>query len=174
MPSPLCQMASELSRHILWSDEVMYRSLSQLPHEELVRERPSLFRNMLHTMNHIVVINHIWQHHLLGQKHSYVARNTPEHPPLDALREQHLALDRWYVDWFEAQSEAALQTPVDFELIGGQNGRMTRLQILQHMAMHTHYHRGYVADMFYQIEGQRPPTMDLPVFYREHPSPGGR
>ena len=166
MSTPLCQMAAELSRHILWSDGVMYDSLSKISADELVRERPTLFRNILHSMNHIVVINDIWKHHLLGIRHTYTARNTPDHPPLDELREQHLALDRWYVQWFDAQSETSLMHSVDFELIGGQAGSMTRMQILQHIAMHTHYHRGYVADMMFQIPGQRPPTMDLPVFYR--------
>lgn len=33
---------------------------------------------------------------------------------------------------------------------------------------HKTYHRGYVADMFYQVP-QKPPTMDLPVVFRDVP-----
>jgi uncharacterized damage-inducible protein DinB len=35
-----------------------------------------------------------------------------------------------------------------------------------HVVNHTSYHRGFVADMFYQIP-QRPPLTDIPVFLRE-------
>jgi uncharacterized damage-inducible protein DinB len=172
MTTPFCQMARDLTRHILWSDQLMYDCLAGLPPEETTRQRPTLFRNMLHTMNHIRVINHIWQCHLIGVQHPYSARNTPDHPPLPELKALHLELDQWYVDWFDGLDEQGLGQAVEFVLIGGQRGHMSRMQILQHFAMHTHYHRGYVADMIYQVQGQRPPVMDLPVFYREtRPNP---
>jgi uncharacterized damage-inducible protein DinB len=170
MKHPLSALASDISRHILWSDRLMYDALAQIPEAELNQERPSLFRNMLHSMNHMVVINHIWQCHLLGQSHPYSARNTSEYPALAEMRERHLGLDQWYVNWFEGLDPDSLTEAIDYELIGGQPGRMSRLQILMHIAMHTHYHRGYVADMIYQVQGHRPPVMDLPVFYRENPA----
>src|SRR5258708_32381229 len=44
---------------------------------------------------------------------------------------------------------------------------MTRAEILLHIVNHTSYHRGFVADLFYQVPGARPPTTDLPVYLRE-------
>jgi len=44
---------------------------------------------------------------------------------------------------------------------------MTRGEILLHIVNHTTYHRGFVADLFYQVRGARPPTTDLPVYLRE-------
>ena len=47
----------------------------------------------------------------------------------------------------------------------------TRGEILLHVVNHTSYHRGFVADLFYQVPGGvRPPTTDLPVYLREHPA----
>jgi uncharacterized damage-inducible protein DinB len=43
---------------------------------------------------------------------------------------------------------------------------MTRGEILLHIVNHTSYHRGFVADLFFQVPA-RPPTMDLPVYLRE-------
>jgi uncharacterized damage-inducible protein DinB len=43
---------------------------------------------------------------------------------------------------------------------------MTRGQILLHVINHTTYHRGFVADLFFQVPA-RPPTTDLPVYLRE-------
>jgi uncharacterized damage-inducible protein DinB len=47
---------------------------------------------------------------------------------------------------------------------------MTRGDILLHVVNHKTYHRGWVADMFFQ-ETARPPAMDLPVFLREAAEP---
>jgi len=76
-------------------------------------------------------------------------------------------VDDWYITWSERISEAALGENVPFTLIGGNKGVMTRAQILLHIVNHTSYHRGFVADLFYQVPGARPPTTDLPVFLRE-------
>ena len=54
-----------------------------------------------------------------------------------------------------------------FTLIGGNRGVMTRGEILLHIVNHTTYHRGFVADLMYQVPGARPPTTDLPVYLRE-------
>jgi uncharacterized damage-inducible protein DinB len=45
---------------------------------------------------------------------------------------------------------------------------MTRGEMLLHVVNHTTYHRGFVADLFFQIPA-RPPTTDLPVFLRDVP-----
>ena len=45
---------------------------------------------------------------------------------------------------------------------------MTRGEILLHIVNHTSYHRGFVAQMFYEVPA-RPPTTDLPVYLRDAP-----
>jgi uncharacterized damage-inducible protein DinB len=45
---------------------------------------------------------------------------------------------------------------------------MTRAEILLHVVNHNTYHRGFVAEMFYEVPA-RPPATDLPVFAREFP-----
>jgi uncharacterized damage-inducible protein DinB len=62
-------------------------------------------------------------------------------------------------------SEAALNELVDFTFVGGGDGAMTRYEILLHVVNHTSYHRGFVADLFYQVPAS-PPVTDLPVFTR--------
>ena len=54
-----------------------------------------------------------------------------------------------------------------FVLVGGNRGVMTRGEILLHVVNHTTYHRGFVADLMYQVPGAHPPTTDLPVYLRE-------
>ncbi|MBX9903399.1 MAG: DinB family protein [Burkholderiales bacterium] len=161
------ETARMLARYNAWSDKVMFDAVAALPDGEAVKPRPSLFKNMVHTLNHIYVIDRIWQAHLEGRDHGYEARNTKEHPPLPELWRLQQDVDRWYVQWADAQSDAGLGEIVEYTLIGGNRGAMTRGEILLHVVMHTNYHRGYVADMFYEVPGCRPPSMDLPVYMRE-------
>ena len=44
--------------------------------------------------------------------------------------------------------------------------RPTLFKSIVHTLNHTTYHRGFIADMFYQVPA-RPPTTDLPVYLRE-------
>jgi uncharacterized damage-inducible protein DinB len=155
-----------LARYNAWANELMFDAVAALPEGEATRERGTLFKNMVHTLNHNYVIALIWQAHLEGREHGFAARNTKDHPPLDALHAQQQAVDRWYMDWADSLTEKALGEEVRFTLIGGNPGVMTRSEILLHIVNHCTYHRGFVADMFYQVPA-RPPTTDLPVFLRE-------
>jgi uncharacterized damage-inducible protein DinB len=65
-------------------------------------------------------------------------------------------------------TDAALEQKVNFTFVGGGQGVMTRGEILLHVVNHTTYHRGFVADLFYQIPAL-PPITDLPVFLRDVP-----
>jgi uncharacterized damage-inducible protein DinB len=158
--------ARMLARYNAWANGLMFDAVAALPEGEATRERGTLFRNMVHTLNHNYVIALIWQAHLEGREHGFAARNTKDHPPLATLRTQQQAVDQWYVDWADSLDEKALGEEVRFTLIGGNPGVMTRSEILLHIVNHCTYHRGFVADMFYQVPA-RPPTTDLPVFLRE-------
>ncbi len=160
------QTARMLTRYNVWSNKLIFDAVAALPAGEATKERQSLFKNMVHTLNHIYVIDLIWQAHLEGREHGYTARNTKDHPPLDELWRSQQAVDAWYVAWSDKLSDAVLDEKVSFTLIGGNQGVMTRGEILLHVVTHTSYHRGFVADLFFQVPA-RPPTMDLPVFLRE-------
>jgi uncharacterized damage-inducible protein DinB len=89
--------------------------------------------------------------------------NTILYTDLTELWHAQQAIDAWYIAWGDTLSEAAADEIVRFTLIGGKPGEMRRSLVVQHVVNHTSYHRGFVADMFYQIPA-RPPLTDLPVF----------
>ncbi len=161
------ETARMLARYNEWSNRVMFDAVAALPEGEALKPRTSLFRNMVHTLNHNYVIDRIWQAHLEGRDHGYEARNTKDHPPLAELWRLQQEVDAWYVNWSDAQTDATIAETVHYTLIGGNKGAMTRGEILMHIVMHTSYHRGFVADMIYAVPGCRPPTTDLPVYMRE-------
>jgi uncharacterized damage-inducible protein DinB len=63
-------------------------------------------------------------------------------------------------------TESALNEVLGFTFVGGGEGAMTRFEMLLHIVNHTTYHRGFVADLFYQVPAT-PPVTDLPVFSRK-------
>jgi uncharacterized damage-inducible protein DinB len=158
--------AAMLARYNEWANRVIFDAVEALPPGEAEKPRTSLFKNMVHTLNHNYVIDCIFQAHLEGRPHGYSARNTPDHPPLAELRRSQAAVDAWYVRWADGVAERALDETVRFQFVGGGDGAMTRGQMLLHVVNHTSYHRGFVADLFYQVPA-KPPITDLTVYLRD-------
>ena len=70
------QTARMLARYNEWSNRVMFDAVAALPEGEAEKPRTSLFRNMVHTLNHNYVIDCIWKGDLEGRVHGYETRNT--------------------------------------------------------------------------------------------------
>ena len=157
-----------LTRYNRWANDLILAAVAALPAGEATKPRATLFKNMVHTLNHNYVIDRIFQAHLEGRAHGYTARNTAEHPPLEELWRAQRSLDDWYVGCYDAMSDAALDERLHFEFVGGSEGAMTRGEMLMHIVNHTSYHRGFVADLFFQVPA-RPPITDLTVFLRDVP-----
>ena len=164
------QTVRSLMRYNAWANKAIFDAVAALPAGEATKERPTLFKNMVNTLNHLYVVDVIWQAHLQGREHNIPALRTVLHPELADLYRAQVEIDGWYVSYGDGLGPSALEERVDFTLIGGNRGSMRRGEILFHVVNHTSYHRGWVADMFYQIPLQ-PPYTDLPVFLREQGAP---
>jgi uncharacterized damage-inducible protein DinB len=160
--------ARRLTRYNAWANRTIFDAVAGLPAGEATKERPTLFKNMVNTLNHLYAVDLIWRAHLEGRSHDIPALNTVLHADLNDLQRAQAVIDQWYIDWYDALPAAALAQQVHFTLIGGKAGVMTRGEILFHVVNHTSYHRGFVADLFFQVP-LRPPLTDLPIFLREHP-----
>ena len=165
--------ANMMAAYKAWASDVVFSVVAALPEGEAVKPRQTLFKNMVHTLNHLYVVDQIFQAHLEARPHGFTARNTPTHPPLHELRESVKQLDRWYIDHIAGLSEAQLGERLDFQFVGGGDGNMSRLEILIHVVNHGTYHRGFVGDMLNQA-GVRPRATDLTVFLRDVWQAGGK
>jgi len=158
--------ASLFAAYRTWADRLTYDAVAALPPGEAARERPTLFKSIVGTLNHNLLIDLVCQAHLEGREHGFAARNIVLHRGLDELRAAQEAVNRWYVDWSAARTAASLAEPVRFRFIGGEEATMTRGAILLHVVNHASYHRGWVAEMFFAVPARNPAT-DLPVYLRE-------
>lgn len=162
LPAKICMLA----RYTAWADARLFAAVAQLPEGADTADRPTLFGNMLRTLNHCHVVDRIWMAHLEGRPHGYTALNTEDTPDFHELRTAQASLDDWFVAYARRLPPAAYDEVVEFRFVDGGPGAMTRGDILLHVVNHKTYHRGWVADLFFQ-ERARPPAMDLPVYLRE-------
>jgi uncharacterized damage-inducible protein DinB len=158
--------ARMLARYNAWADEQIFDAVAALPPGEAEKTRTTLFKSMIGTLNHNYVVDLIWQAHIEGRPHGFKARNVVVHAELAALRQAQRAFDQWLIDWADAQSAASLDEIVDFTFISGRTGRVSRGDMLLHIVNHTTYHRGWVAEMFFEVPAKAP-AGDLPDFLLE-------
>ena len=162
----LLEKVKTLTKYKAWADELTFSAVSELPKGEATKKRQTRFSTMVHTLNHVYVIDDVFKAHILGKSHSYIARNTESHPSLDHLWELQRGMDSWYVQYAENTTEETLSEIVKFQFIGGGEGSMSRVDMIIHVVNHSTYHRGFVGDLMYQVPAT-PPANDYPVFLRD-------
>lgn len=108
-----------LVRYKAWANGLTFKNVMELPEGEALRQRPTRFGNMVHTLNHVYVVDDIFRHHLQGRKHSYTARNTDDTPAVDDLWKAVQEMDSWYTGLVDSWSDEDLVKVVHFEFVGG-------------------------------------------------------
>jgi uncharacterized damage-inducible protein DinB len=155
-----------LVRYKAWADERAFDAVTAIPEEEALKPRMTTFKNMVHTLNHVFVVDDIFRHHLTGRTHGYTARNTESTPRLSELWNAAQSMDRWYIQLVDGWFDDDLSEVVRFEFVGGGAGAMTKEEIILHIVNHTTYHRGFVGDLLRQVPYSWPAN-DLSVFIRD-------
>ncbi|UXI03039.1 DinB family protein [Photobacterium sp. TY1-4] len=123
-----------------WANTEIYEAVSRLDGKQYPEEKHLAIR----LLNHIYVVDHIFQSHILGIAHGYDATNTVETPSLDNLRDNVTALDQWFVSFCDTASQESMQRVIHFEFTDGAPGTMSVEEMLNHLVLHGTYHRGAV------------------------------
>jgi len=159
-------LLQSMFRHKAWANAELFAELAKVDPVAHAAERHAAIR----TLNHIFVVDRIFAAHLCGQAHVYAATNTAETPPLEALRDEVAASDRWYVDHIDTLTPQALAEAVDFVFTDGQPGRMSREEMLAHVATHAGYHRGEVGRILTRLTGSSPPDTFTGFLHQAEPA----
>lgn len=134
-----------------WADrglyEVVGRNLKELPPEDA--------SIMLRVLDHIHVVDRIFQHHLQGVPHAFTAARSPKMPDFETLAESVGEVDDWYASYVGGLAEQDFEQPVDFVFTSGKRARMRRGEILLHVCLHGTYHRGNAGAVL-QLKGLTP------------------
>ena len=126
---------------------VIAESLERIPDDEQI-----LIRRLL---DHIQVVDEIFSRNLEGQPHDHHAPRSAELPSLDTLAGKASRTADWYADYADALQPEEVDEQVAFSFSNGAPARMTRGEMLLHVAMHAAGHRGQVA-LLLQKNGIQP------------------
>jgi uncharacterized damage-inducible protein DinB len=163
------RMIQKLTRYNAWANSILYASLQTLDSAELIKPRPGRSKGLLGILGHNYVVDLIWQANLQGRDHGFTSRTLGREMDLNSLRDAQIQLDQWYLTYAAQQTENTLSEVLAFTYVSGVQASMQRGDMLLHTVNHKTYHRGYVADMLYEMGG-KPPSMDLNVFLTKMPT----
>jgi uncharacterized damage-inducible protein DinB len=99
---------------------------------------------MLLILDHIHVVDRIFQHHLQGLPHSFAAPRSQELPAFQALPDSAGDVDGSYMNYVGNLSNTDLGQPVDFVFTSGKQARMCKGEINSHVCLRGTDHRGNV------------------------------
>jgi uncharacterized damage-inducible protein DinB len=159
---PTNTLLKTLFEYKCWANDDLYRLLATLPEATHARERHDAIR----ILNHVHVVDRIFQANVQARPHSFTSLNTPETPELPALREAVAATDRWYLGYVTTLDESDLGELIDFSFVDGSPGRMSRVEMLMHVLTHGNYHRGAAGRILFQA-GLTLPKDSLTVFMHQ-------
>jgi len=160
------KLVRKMAHYMVWANDVVMGEIAKLPDAEIMKQRVALFGSIAHTMNHILVVEFIFQAHLEGRSHPYTKRNTESSPPFAEVRSELKRMDQYFLDLAYRWTDEELDEVVEFTYVGGGEGAMTRMEILLHLVNHATYHRGFVSDMLFEIPFQGA-SNDFSVFLRD-------
>ena len=149
-----------------WANAELFQLLSTLPTEQ----NSAILHSAIRTLNHIYVVDRIFQAHLEGQPHGYAFTNTEDTPLLDELGFSVAETDAWFKNYAETISESALQKLIHFKFTDGDSGTMTCEEILLHVITHGAYHRGNVGQLLKSISVAPPRDLYTKFLHVSEPS----
>lgn len=129
---------AQLIRYKQWADrglcDVVARTLDRMDAEDAAI--------LLRILDHIHVVDKIFQHHLMGAPHRFRAPRSEKIPGFQTLARGVIEVDDWYRSYVATLPEEDFDQPVDFVFSNGSPARMRRGDILLHVCLHGTYHRG--------------------------------
>ena len=126
---------------------VIAENLDRMPADERI-----LVRRLL---DHIQAVDEIFSHNLDARPHGHLAPRSIELPSFDALASKARSTADWYVDYADALLPDEVDEAIAFSFSNGEPARMTRGEMLLHVAMHAAGHRGQAA-LLLQKNGIQP------------------
>ena len=120
--------------------------------DRLSADEQILVRRLL---DHIQTVDEIFSHNLEARPHGHAAPRSAELPSFDALAGRAATTSDWYVDYADALLPHQVDEVIAFTFSNGEPARMTRGEMLLHVAMHGAGHRGQAA-LLLQKNGMQP------------------
>jgi len=129
---------SQLVSYKRWADRGLYDVVGR----KLDRLAPQDSAVLLRILDHIHVVDRIFQHHLQGQPHAFRGPRSEQIPDFETLADGMRKVDDWYSSYVNTLADSDFEQTVDFAFTNGKPARMRRGEIILHVCLHGTYHRG--------------------------------
>lgn len=129
-----------LTRYSRWATNELYNVIAENLGRIVEIDRVLVLR----ALDHIHVVDEIFSGNLEGRFHGHLAPKSIELPVFESLQRAARTIGTWYIEYVDRLTAPQFDEPLDFTFSNGAPGRMTRGQILLHVAAHGTYHRGNV------------------------------
>lgn len=139
-------------RYKAWADAALIDSLLNLP--ALAGTTEGGYVTTI--VRHFHTVDCIFKAHLQRVPHGFSSPNPVEPATLEELQPRVAATDAWFVDYTRTLDERALGEVLDVTFTDGAQQRLTRSDMLLHVALHGGGHRAQVAALL-QLRGATPP-----------------
>lgn len=164
----MSMLLQKLYGYNAWANTDLFDKLGTLDQEHHKGELHAALR----LINHYYVVARIFAAHLIGAQHGYTSDNAEETPTLGELRAAVASTDEWYLNYLRGVSPENLTENIPFTFTDGDNGCMTREEMLTHVALHGGYHRGEVGRILWQLSIT--PPWDIFAVYLHQSEPERR
>ena len=149
-----------------WANSELFNALAPVAAEQGAESVHMAIR----MLNHIYVVDRIFQSHLLGEPHGYAATNTEATPDLGELQFAVAELDAWFEGYAGDVTAHQLDEPISFQFTDGDAGTMSREEMLFHVITHGSYHRGNVGQMMKLLSVAPPRDLYTKFLHVREPS----
>lgn len=143
----MTQDLQSLLHYNAWANRELLAKLSLLDPQL----HQSALADALLRAGHIAVVADIFRAHLLGTAHAYASDAFEGDLSLRRISDMSAALDDWYLDYLSTVSEQALRETIGFRFTDGDDGLMSRAEMILHVVLHGSYHRGEIGTRLTQI-----------------------
>jgi uncharacterized damage-inducible protein DinB len=129
---------SQLVSYKQWADLRLYEGVGR----NLDRLDALDAATVLRILDHMHVVDKIFQHHLQGLAHAFHAPRSEEMPDFRSLMNGASEVNKWYTAYVSNLPAQDIEQNVNFVFTNGTAGRMRRGEIILHICLHGTYHRG--------------------------------
>lgn len=149
-----------------WANNELFNALAAVTSAEHAADVHTAIR----TLNHIYVVDKIFQAHLMGEAHGYTATNTEATPELGELQFSVAETDAWFKSYAADVTNAQLGERIVFRFTDGDAGTMSREEMLLHVITHGAYHRGNVGQVLKSISVVPPRDLYTKFLHQSEPA----
>jgi uncharacterized damage-inducible protein DinB len=151
-----------------WAFDQLYAVVDRLDDDQYRREAGLFFKSVHGTLNHMLLVEHVWRGRLVGERFeakSLADEVEPDRARLRLRLRDHAAI---WVATLDALEDERLAGDLAYRSLKGDAYTIPRASLVQTVFAHGAHHRGQISTVLTQW-GLEAPVMDFPYFFATRP-----